>query len=208
MRPIGADNSRRKNDERMDEEEIIKCICIGGRSRDAAVKTLYYDQAQTMLRFFASQGASADEARDILQNTMVKIVRSAGSFNGGGTAKAWLWQIARNCLLDFHQQNSRVAMREVTVIPEKWAELVETTAAPQVCSAAMDTDACVATGLAASSAARPERAFVLGLQMDGLSIDAIGQQIGRSIAATKEYLSQCRKKIQPFIAHCADLLSN
>ena len=192
----------------MNEEEIIRCICIGGKARDAAVKTLYYDQAQLMLRFFASQGASADEARDILQNTMVKIVRSAASFNGGGAAKAWLWQIARNCLLDFHQQNSRVTMREVTVIPEKWAELVETTAAPQVCSAAMDIDACVAAGLATFSAAMPERAFVLGLQMDGLSIDAIGVQIGRSIAATKEYLSQCRKKIQPFIAHCVDLLSS
>ena len=72
----------------------------------------------------------------------------------------------------------------------------------------MGIDACVAAGLLAFSADMPERAFVLGLQMDGLSIDAIGLQIGRSIAATKEYLSQCRKKIQPFIAHCADLLSN
>jgi DNA-directed RNA polymerase specialized sigma24 family protein len=44
--------------------------------------------------------------------------------------------------------------------------------------------------------------------MDGLAIEAIGQRIGRSVAATKEYLSQCRKKIQPFIAHCAELLAS
>jgi DNA-directed RNA polymerase specialized sigma24 family protein len=53
----------------------------------------------------------------------------------------------------------------------------------------------------------PERAMVLMLQMDGLSIDEIGLRIGRTMAATKEYLSQCKKKIQPFIAHCTDLLA-
>jgi hypothetical protein len=45
------------------------------------------------------------------------------------------------------------------------------------------------------------------LQMDGLSVEEIGHRIGRTIAATKEYLSQCKKKIQPYIAHCTDLLA-
>ena len=44
------------------------------------------------------------------------------------------------------------------------------------------------------------------LQMDGHSIEEIGLRIGRTIAATKEYLSQCKKKIQPYIAHCTELL--
>ena len=52
----------------------------------------------------------------------------------------------------------------------------------------------------------PERALVLLLQMDGHSIEEIGLRIGRTIAATKEYLSQCKKKIQPYIAHCIELL--
>ena len=42
--------------------------------------------------------------------------------------------------------------------------------------------------------------------VQGQRVDAIAEQIGRSGAATKEYLSQCRKKILPFIAHCAALL--
>ena len=46
------------------------------------------------------------------------------------------------------------------------------------------------------------------LQMDGLSIEEIGLRIGRTMAATKEYLSQCKKKVQPFIAHCTELLES
>ena len=42
--------------------------------------------------------------------------------------------------------------------------------------------------------------------MEGASVQDIADRIGRTAAATKEYLSQSRKKLQPFIAHCADLL--
>jgi DNA-directed RNA polymerase specialized sigma24 family protein len=33
----------------------------------------------------------------------------------------------------------------------------------------------------------------------GLSVSEIAERLGRTGAATKEYLSQCRKKMQPFI---------
>ena len=65
----------------------------------------------------------------------------------------------------------------------------------------------MAAGLGAFNSREPERAYVLMLQMDGLSIDDIGQRIDRTVAATKEYLSQCKKKIQPYIAHCTELLA-
>jgi hypothetical protein len=42
--------------------------------------------------------------------------------------------------------------------------------------------------------------------MEGESIEEIGNRIGRTIAATKEYLSQCKKKLLPFISHCRELL--
>jgi DNA-directed RNA polymerase specialized sigma24 family protein len=52
----------------------------------------------------------------------------------------------------------------------------------------------------------PERAYALTLQMEGASIAEISERLGRSLAAAKEYLSQCRKKVQPFVAHCTELL--
>ena len=191
----------------MQEEDIIQAIVVGGKPREAAVKALYQGQAQAMLRFFVFQGASSEEAKDILQDSLVKIVRNAAAFKGSGPAKAWIWQIARNCLLDFLGQRTRLAQREVAVDDAQWAALGESTAAPAACHFGGKVDDCVAAGLADFGSQMPDRAYALTLQMDGLRIDAIGLQIGRSVAATKEYLSQCRKKIQPFIAHCAELLS-
>lgn len=241
----------------MTEEEMITMICAGGKAMDAGVKVLYQTMAQPMLQFFVYRGASSDEAKDVLQETLIKIVRSAGDYGGSGTPKSWMWQIARNCLIDCqrrrvnqqptqherHQaenaENVAAEIRtktistirggiKVTEYPyagddyrperrtlvtavgeEEWIQIAETTPAedPDSSINARYVEDCVANGLSTFGDKEPERAYVLMLQMDGSSIEEIGHQIGRTVAATKEYLSQCKKKIQPFIAHCTELLA-
>lgn len=193
----------------MTEEDIIKLIRAGGKAMDAGVKALYDTTAQPMLRFFVYRGTSGDEAKDILQETFIKIVRSAGSYSGQGEAKSWIWQIARNCLIDHQRKQGSLANHETAVNDEQWENLAQTT--PDLnatrCAAQGSVDECVSAGLDQFNRREPERALVLMLQMDGLSVEEIGHRIGRTIAATKEYLSQCKKKIQPYIAHCTDLLA-
>ena len=176
---------------------------------DAGVKALYETTAQPMLRFFVYKGTSGDDAKDILQETFIKIVRGAASYSGQGTAKSWIWQIARNCLSDQQSKQGSRAKHETAVNDEQWESLEQTTADPKAisCAAPGSVDECVSTGLEKFNRHEPERAFALMLQMDGLSIEEIGNRIGRTMAATKEYLSQCKKKIQPYIAHCTDLLA-
>lgn len=175
---------------------------------DAGVKALYKTAAQPMLAFFVYKGISADESKDVLQETFIKIVRGASTFSGDGAAKAWIWQIARNCLIDHQRKKGSVAINETAVNDDHWEALEQTTADPNAssCVPIGSIDECVSAGLDAFNRLEPERAFVLMLQMDGLSIEEIGLRIGRTMAATKEYLSQCKKKVQPFIAHCTELL--
>lgn len=193
----------------MTEEDIIMLIRTGGRALDAGVKALYQSTAQAMLRFFVYQGVSAQDAQDVFQDTVVKIVRSAHSFDGSGSAKAWIWQVARHCLIDHQRKLGSLGQHETAVNDEQWARLEETTAAPapNALTRKVSVEHCVSAGLGVFSHQEPERAYVLTLQMEGLSIQEIGQRIGRTVAATKEYLSQCKKKIQPFIAHCTEHLT-
>ncbi len=159
-----------------------------------------------MLRFFVYSGVSGDEAKDILQETLVKLVRYAGTYNGDGAARAWMWQIARNCLADHQRRAGRLAEHVVAVDDEQWEYIADTRASPADCGPGETADECVAKGLEAFGAQMPERALALTLQMDGCSVSDIAERLGRTAAATKEYLSQCRKKVQPFIAHCAQLM--
>jgi RNA polymerase sigma-70 factor (ECF subfamily) len=190
----------------MTEEDIIAGIRSGGRAADAALKALYGATAQHMLRFFVYSGVSADESKDVLQDTFVKIVRSAASYQGGGAARSWIWQIARNCLTDHQRKIGRLAEHETAVNEAQWDSIQEGTAAPESCQPGQTADECVAAGLETFALHMPDRAQVLLLVMDGISLADIGERIGRTAAATKTFVFECRKKLKPFVAHCAELL--
>lgn len=190
----------------MTEEQIIALIGSGkAREQDAGVRALYELMGSPMLRFFVHLGVSPEEARDVLQETFVRVLRAAPKFSASGSAKAWLWQIARNCLNDQLRETARLRKHE-TVFDEQGWNLVKDTVPSTPCSLAISVDECVAQGMARFGEAMPDRAFALTLQIEGNSIQDVADRIGRTVAATKEYLSQCRKKLEPFIAHCAELL--
>ena len=192
----------------MTEEDIVRGICQGGRAQDAALRALYDLTAQAMLRFFVHHGVSGDDAMDILQVTLMKVVRHAAHYKGDGAARSWIWQIARNCLADHQRGAGRLSEHVVLVDEQQWDTIMDTHAAPASCAPGDTADECVSRGLEVFAGQMPERALALTLQMEGLGIAEIARRLGRTAAATKEYLSQCRKKIQPFIGHCAELLSS
>lgn len=66
---------------------------------------------------------------------------------------------------------------------------------------------CMSGGLDDFAIENPERHMVLMMQLDGVDIKSIAVKIGRQISATKEYLSQCRKKLAPYVEHCAKLMN-
>lgn len=202
----GGSANRSKRDI-VTEEDAIKLIRSGGKAQDAGIRALYQVHAQRMLRNFVFHSVSADDSQDILQETFVKIVRGAESYSGAGTAKAWIWQVARNCLTDYWRKKAHLADHEVVVDEENWQKLEETIAEPAQPLPGDSVDTCVSAGLTEFGKQMPERAYVLQLQMEGNSIEEIGRQIDRTVAATKQYLYECRKKIQPFIAHCTELLA-
>ena len=191
----------------MKEEECIELICMGGKAADVGFKALYSEMGPHMLRFFAFIGAPGDEAKDVLQETIVRVFKSASSYSGNGSAKSWLWQIGRNCLTEHLRKRGRIKEHEVIFGDEGWARLLESTPGPaQAILEQESLDDCVSGGLNAYGQKMPDRAYVLTLQMEGAAIEEIAAQIGRSIGATKEYLSQCRKKLRPFISDCLELL--
>ena len=190
----------------MTDEEILLLIRSGGPARNAGVGHLYRAYGNPLMRFFVQRGASGDEAQDILQVTFIKIVSGVASWAGDGPARAWIWQIARNCLTDHFRQDGRRLEVEVAVNDDSWERPIETVPSSVGVVGPQSVDECVASGLGTFLTKEPERAFVLDLHLEGLSMEEIGIRIGRTVAATKEYLSQCRKKLKPYVEHCHDLL--
>lgn len=50
---------------------------------------------------------NAEVGEDMVQTTFYRMIKYKSSFSGQGPFRSWMYQIARNVLLDTHQQNQR-----------------------------------------------------------------------------------------------------
>lgn len=202
----------------MTPEQIIKQISAGGKAQNEALKALYQTKAATFKRYFLHKGIHPNAVEDVLQDAIVKIFKNAGSYHGQGgfsdsSASAWMNTIASNCMHDHFDKVNRIQRNESSYDEQPDPSLIETERSLQdraydaaQSAATQSVNECISAGLEDFAAEWPDRYAVLMAQLDGEDIASIGNRIGRTVAATKEFLSQCRKKLAPFIAHCTPLL--
>ena len=199
----------------MQEEDMIRAIQSDGRMQDEGLKALYLKSAE-FRRYFVRNGLNLDAAEDLVQETIVKIFKAANQYSGGAgftdtSANAWMWAIARNSLLDVQRKHkpSMVSVDDDSLGEASQIELQAELAIKNPHGKLIETSQdCVTRGLDTFASEHPDRARALEMQMDGEDINSIARRIGRTAAAAKEYLSQCKKKLAPYIQPCLGLLSN
>jgi DNA-directed RNA polymerase specialized sigma24 family protein len=64
---------------------------------------------------------------------------------------------------------------------------------------------CIQEQLVKFREAEPKRAEVIEFILKGFSTEEIRLILGRSYGATREFMSQCRKKFRPFIEICNEI---
>lgn len=192
---------------------MINAIKSGGRQQEFALQALYR-KATEFRRHFLYKGLSVQVADDLLQETIVKIFRSASSYSGGGgfgdsSANSWMWTIAKNVMNDHLRAKKTDA---VSIDDEDLSEASRSALEVELANknplgmVGQTAQDCVSRGLEEFAAAHPDRHRALEMQLDGEEIASIGRRIGRTVAAAKEFLSQSKKKLAPFIEHCTELL--
>ena len=147
------------------------------------------------------------------------------------SASVWMNRIAQNCLNDYFRSNlktiklstSELKVKFGSIDDEAWMNSnsgiqANLTNEHQLLKSENDIfrqqelrnqeislEECIGDGLEKFTDDEPDRARALTMQMDGESIESIARRINRSIRASTEYLSQCRKKLKPYIEKCSNL---
>lgn len=76
------------------------------RSGDgAAFEALYARHRQGLYRFLVSLSNKAELAEEIYQETWLSLIRSATQPQGRASFRTWLFQIARNRLIDYWRKH-------------------------------------------------------------------------------------------------------
>jgi RNA polymerase sigma factor (sigma-70 family) len=156
-----------------------------------------------MINFFVFHGqVNHWEAEDIYHETVVKIIKGIDSLRDNKKFKPWCWQIARNTLMDHFRKLSKYdqALNETSIMDKIFEKGVEH---PK--KETETREECVSKGIQEFGKIMPDRAYVIQLMMEKVSMKTISERIGRPVGATKQYVSQSRKKVASFIKHCLEI---
>ncbi len=190
----------------MQKQAFIAACREGGPAIELAFRSVVRDYSGALLREGWLALRDADLARDLLQETLLKVWRACASFRGDSELYPWLAGILRRAAIDrLRRQRPEVAIDDLAGGAEGLLAagngIDQASANPQHQAETQQSREVFARCAERFSAEQPQAAEVIRwIVEDGLAPADIAALIGRSPGATREYLSQCRKKARHYFA--------
>lgn len=196
-------------------DSFIKACREGGPRVEAWLRGFDRLHAASLYREAAASLGCWQQAQDVVQEGMIKVWLRCATFTGPAHPIGWIRTIVRNTLLDHLERRKP----DVPLHDDEGALTAEAEAAVVGLSMASHStpEAVLGRGELERVFQRcferfqtqfPAHAQVLRWVVEeGLSNTEIEELLGRSPGATREFISQCRKKARPFFAPWYALVS-
>jgi RNA polymerase sigma-70 factor (ECF subfamily) len=161
------------------EAELLRAAAAGD---PAAVRWLLDDVAPTVFGFlFARVGGDRGVAEDLLQETLLEVVRCAADFRGEAAVTTWMCAIARRRLARHYERERRAAVTESRlrlVVPEQ----------PDGDEVERRDEVTRALGRLPVL----HRQVLVLKYLDGLAVEEIATEVGRSRVQVQSLLQRAR----------------
>ena len=191
----------------MDKLEFMRACREGGHAVEAALRALDRAFFGPLHRDCMRAVHDADLAHDLVQETFIRVWQRCATFQGDGELLAWVQAILRNLILD----RLRKPVREVPLerdgempfeVERRVAELSrESVLRPEDEAARRQLAVTFQRCWERFEQAHPAHATVMRwIAEDGLTNEDIAHLLGRTPGATREFVSQCRKRARPHFA--------
>lgn len=178
------------------------------RALDRAFFEVLYVDSLRVLR-------DPETARDLVQETFIKVWRRCATFRGQSELLPWVKSILRHGALDrLRRTEPEVPIETDGELSEEAGRRIAELSAQQVPTP--DDEArrrqltdCFGRCWQRFESAAPEHAAVMSwIVRDGLSNEEISELLGRTPGATREFISQCRKRARAHFAEWYELAFN
>lgn len=194
-----------------EDQELIAKIALGGKHQEQAMLVFFDQYAARIKLHFLRHRISTDDASDLLQEVMIKVMKGAPNFRIESKVSTWVWTITNNTLMDFFRQSS-LNTENIDFLNESVGDSWQFIASHEQMyeqahrKTEMLRDDCVEYYFGQFSEKFPQHGQALRMKaFDGLSIPDIAKVINRNEGATREFLSQGRKKLKDFLQPCNEM---
>jgi RNA polymerase sigma factor (sigma-70 family) len=198
----------------LDKNDFMRACREGGAAIEQALRQLDRAYFRVLLGEAMRGLRNRDAARDLVQEAFIKVWRRCATFQGDSELLPWIRSILRRTLIDQIRKDGReVAIEDaqgLTVeVRAKVEELsIDRVPSPDLEARRRQLDECFRRCWERFELAAPVHALVLSWVVEGgLSHEQIAELLGRTPGATREFISQCRKRARVHLAEWYELAS-
>jgi len=199
----------------MDRFAFMRACREGGVAIEQALRTLDQCYCRILLTEAIRGLHDSDAAADLVQETFIKVWQRCATFQGDSELLPWIRSILRHGLID----RLRARAREVPLDDEQDPDLEvgariadlsrEQIPTPDVQARRRQQDECFRLCWERFQRTAPAHALVMSwIVEDGLTNEEIAQLLGRTPGATREFISQCRKRARIHLAEWRQLVAD
>jgi len=162
---------------------------------------IWSDVHQGLHAFIAKRVADDAQVDDILQEVFLRVHRQLDRLNDPDRVVAWLYQIARNAIVDYYRSSGR--RREQPVGLSGDVELIAPGSLPadeQLGRLPTELAACLRPMLDRIS--KDSREAVTLVELEGLTQQAAAKRLGLSVSGMKSRVQRGRKQLKKMLEDC------
>lgn len=159
--------------------------------------------------------SDSESARDLVQETFIKVWQRCATFRAASELLPWIKSILRRAAIDFLRRRQRERQHEMPLDDEELdvhadAQMMELAAQqlppPEAQASRHELEECFQRCWQRFAQAHPAHAAVMAwVAFDGLTNEAVAELLDRTPGATREFISQCRKRARLYFGEWYEL---
>ncbi|MEM8548373.1 MAG: RNA polymerase sigma factor [Pseudomonadota bacterium] len=193
-----------------EDAELLRKVAAGKRDAPKALEALYTRYAQPFFAFLRKRGLSKEDAEEVIQKTFVNLMGRQLNVETIENGRAYLWRCLRYAWQDHLRDSGKEPSITATPADEDSADLLleRLTDDTAPIDDMLGLKDCLGRMWSQFSEEHEERATAIYLAVvEGWSREDLAQFLNRSYGATREFISQCRKRfITVFSEICPDYM--
>lgn len=179
----------------MSEDELLDAFRRGEPAAIAAVLEKY---EPAVYRFGLRMCRDPEDAKDVLQDTLLAAARGARGYRGGAALSTWLYTIARRLCGKRRRKAGRPSADDVSIDADEAHAIASGSRPPD--EAAADREIASALDAAIDGLETGQREVLLLRDVEGLEASEVADVLGISVDAVKSRLHRARVAVRAAVA--------
>jgi RNA polymerase sigma-70 factor (ECF subfamily) len=175
-----------------DDEDLLAAIRAGD---DAAMGALLTRHAPAIYRFGVKMCRDPEDAKDVLQETLLAAARGVREFRGASSLSTWLYTVARSFCIK-KRRTSKFAPRETVSLDDQASSVQPHAPEKGPEETASDNELTALLDRAIASLDPANREVLVLRDVEGLTAPEVAEVLGVSVDAVKSRLHRARAEVR------------